>query len=131
MREPGVEPGRVSPQDPKSCASANSATLASLLRNMLRQSGRACRLSVRDFFPPNCNVADLLSGNCTKSRSFGTAAREVLLLGKRQLLATLRACAFAARTLGLVPQTLAATRTVAMQHALRHPVPPQEESGGK
>jgi hypothetical protein len=28
MRTPGVEPGRVSPQDPKSCASASSATFA-------------------------------------------------------------------------------------------------------
>src|SRR5687768_16718603 len=28
MRKPGLEPGRVSPQDPKSCASTSSATFA-------------------------------------------------------------------------------------------------------
>ncbi len=28
MRKPGLEPGRVAPQDPKSCASTNSATFA-------------------------------------------------------------------------------------------------------
>jgi hypothetical protein len=34
MRKPGLEPGRVTPQDPKSCASTNSATFAQLESNI-------------------------------------------------------------------------------------------------
>ena len=54
MRTPGVEPGPLAGQDPKSCASASSATFAYLQANDARCSSRDCMIGCekRTTFPP-------------------------------------------------------------------------------
>lgn len=43
VRERGLEPLRLAAQDPKSCVSANSTTLACAAHDMLPQPGRVCK----------------------------------------------------------------------------------------
>ena len=69
VRETGVEPARVSPLDPKSSASANSATLASALpSNSLRHSWGAVK---SQFLPPNPCLSPLLKAELPQSAYLG------------------------------------------------------------
>src|ERR1035437_3343139 len=68
MRKPGVEPGRVAPQDPKSCASASSATFAWV-----------------EFTCPAARGTAVALRGCSKLR---TSLKDVHPFTRRQLCAT-------------------------------------------